>query len=120
VKLKEVVTKTNQSQSDSDFTNKVEKLYKVSLTDEVKKILSMDREVIFFDDLPILRKLSMDEVLNATQELSVDFIGKHLLPLLDIGDNDYIVFDVAESFWYKFNIVDEIKFSKAGTLQEYL
>jgi hypothetical protein len=98
------------------FTAQTENIYKASLSDEVKKILSLSEETMLYDDKPLLRKLSSAEIIEANEDLEVDFIGQSLLPVFDMGDNDFVVFDFAENRWCLFNIVDEIKFKEEEDL----
>jgi hypothetical protein len=120
MKLADVIKSLDQVQINKAFIDALEKFYGASFPDEVKRAASISSETVFYDDLPILRGLSNDEVMNASAELSVDFAYNHLLPLFDTGDNDYIVFDTKEKCWYLFNIVDETKFKKASKLSHYL
>lgn len=118
--LKDTLSRLAVLPIDNSFVSKVEALYKTSIPDIVKSVLSISKETTFYDDFSLLRVLSNDEILNASSDMAVDFLGKHILPVIDVGDNDYIVYDLEEKCWYKFNIVDEIKFSKAISLSEYL
>ena len=118
--LKDTLSRIVSLPIDNSFVSKVENLYRTSISDDVKRVLSISKEAAFYDDVSLLRGLSNAEVLNASTDMAVDFLSKHLLPIFDIGDNDYIVYDLAEKCWHKFNIVDEVKFSKANSLSDYL
>lgn len=120
MKLINALNELNKIKTDSLFVEKIELQYKIILPDNIRKIISLNKNGAFYDDLSFLRALSHDEIVGAAEELLVDFIGINLLPIFDSGDNDFIVFDLVEQCWYKFNIVDEIKFSKALDLSEYL
>ena len=102
-----------------DFIEVLEKNYNSVLPDVVKQIVSLSEDTVHYDDFSLIRGLSHDEIIDASTDMSVDFISKQLLPLFDLGDNDYIVYNVVEKTWYKFNIVDEIVFSKADDISEY-
>lgn len=104
---------------DMKFVEQIEKSYEVSLNEKLKKILSAKPEGEFFEGDDILRLLSHDEIINATHDLSVDFIGLKLIPMLDTGDNDYIVFDVENNCWCKFNIVDATRYKQRQELTEF-
>ena len=120
MKLSEVLIKLSDVTIDQTFVRSIETKYNAKLTDEVKKIISLNADTVFYDDKEVLRGLSNSEILNATEDLQVDLICKSLLPVFDTGDNDFIVFDLSENCWYLFNIVDEVKFKKATTISEYL
>lgn len=66
------------------------------------------------------RLLSLEEILNAPEELSVDFVSHGLLPVFDAFDNDFICYQVKNGKWCMFNIVDEVSFKKDSTLAELL
>ena len=120
MKLREILMRPSEVTADEAFVQNIESLYNASLSDEVKKIISLSQDVTFYEDKEIMRSLSNFEILNASDILQVDFIDKSLLPIFDIGDNDFIVFDLSENCWYLFNIVDEVKFKKAMSFSIYL
>jgi len=118
--LKKILSNLNDIVINGNFVQDVERLYKAELPESVKKILSLNRETNFYEDKPLLRGLSQSEILNADDDLSVGFQGMRLLPMFDIGDNDFIVYSVSENRWCQFNIVDEIAFKDAEELSELL
>lgn len=119
MKLKDKLINIVNVQIDTGFVAQLERAYGV-LPIEVKRLVSLNKETISYDDFSLLRSLSHAEITDASSDMAVDFIGKGLLPLFDVGDNDYIVYDVAEKTWCRFNIVDEVKFSISKTITELL
>ena len=101
---------------DEALVEQVQKNYEMELPQVVKHILSLHHEVSFYDDIPLLRGLSFHEILTANEDLKVDFIAQSLLPVFDIGDNDFVVYDFSEQVWCLFNIVDEVKFRKSSDI----
>lgn len=65
-------------------------------------------------------KLDNSLILNADEELQVDFNKYGLIPVFDAYDNDYICYQIKNAKWSMFNIVDEIAFKKDSTLQDLL
>jgi len=120
MKLKDTLSKLSDVKIDTGFVVQIETMYGKSISDEIKFIISISNEAVFYDDFPLLRSLSHAEIIDASEDMAVDFIGIDILPLFDVGDNDYIVFDFSEKTWCKFNIVDEAKFSEANNISEYL
>jgi len=120
MKLKETLSKLTEVKIDAAFVAQLETMYSTTFPDEVKRIVSISDDTVSYDDFSLLRGLSHVEISDASEDMAVDFIGKGILPLFDVGDNDYIVYDISEKTWYKFNIVDEVKFSKTSSLSEYL
>ena len=49
-----------------------------------------------------------------------DFDAKKILPLIDCGDNDFIVFHIGTNKWSRFNIVDECIFKERDSLEDVL
>lgn len=119
MKLKDTLAKLEEVKIDADFTAQIEAMYKADLPDEVKRILSLSNEAVFYEDFSLLRGLSHAEIIDASVDMAVDFIAKGILPLFDVGDNDYIVYDILEKVWCKFNIVDEVKFSTSHSISEF-
>lgn len=66
------------------------------------------------------RLLSLEEILDCSEDMQVDFSAIGLIPIFDIFDNDYICYQTKNNKWCIFNIVDEISFKKDSTLQELL
>jgi hypothetical protein len=120
VKLKNKLNELNNVKIDTDFVARLEITYRISLPIEVKSLVSLGKATIFYDDFPLLRGLSHDEILSAPSDMAVDFIGEKIVPIFDVGDNDYIVYDIAEGAWCRYNIVDGIKFGKSKALTELL
>lgn len=102
---------------DKKKKSKVEKIYGSELPEIVGKIISVATKPIFFDEY---RVLSFDEICEADDELSVNFSEKKIIPLIDCGDNDFIVFHCKSDEWSKFNIIDECIFKKRKSLNELL
>lgn len=120
MKLKSVIESLSKVTIDREFVAQLEKMYSTELPEKVKKVVSIDKASVFYDDFELLRGLSQEEIIEASEDMAVDFISTGLIPLFDIGDNDYIAYDTIDQMWCKFNIVDEIKFCKAQDLDEYL
>jgi len=120
MKLKEQLEKINDVQINEAFVNQVEGLYNKKIPDDVKKIISISSETVFYDDRPLLRGLSNSEIINAKDDLDVDFVSMLLLPIFDLGDNDFVTFDFSDNSWFLFNIVEEVKFKKAACISMYL
>ena len=102
---------------DRRLINKAQKVYG-ELPEEVQCILSFAKESVFFDDG--WRMLSFEEVMDAQKDLHVDFTGNGIIPLADCGENDFIVYHIADGFWSKFNIEDLTVFKKKPRLGDLL
>ena len=120
MKLKNKLSDLSNVTVDNSFVSNLEKEYASSLPDKVKLIVSINEETVFYEDFPLLRSLSHAEITDASSDMAVDFIGKKILPLFDMGDNDYIVYDITEKVWCMFNIVDDVKFGSCKELIDLL
>lgn len=99
---------------DGGRVSEVERVYGAELPEVLKKIISNNEETIFLDDG--VRILAFKEILNAKEELHVDFKADGIIPVADCGENDFIVYHFKETCWSKFNIIDEISFKKEKSI----
>jgi len=67
-----------------------------------------------------LIKLDISSIINANNELQVDFVNYGLIPVFDAFDNDYICYQINNNKWCMFNITDETVFKKDSFLQDLL
>ncbi|WKZ31090.1 MAG: hypothetical protein QY318_04610 [Candidatus Dojkabacteria bacterium] len=86
----------------------------------MKQILSIPENVSDYDEPIILRKLSSDMILKATEEMNSDFIGNHVLPIFDCSDNDYLGYDYSSKLWCMYNIVDDVSFNEHEDILDLL
>ena len=100
----------------AETVDKICSIYGFALPHYVAQFVSFSTESIFFEDE--WRTLSHDEIIDAEEDLHVDFAGKSMLPLIDCGENDFIVYCHTDGVWAKFNIVDECLFSKRSSLDD--
>lgn len=98
--------------------SQIENLYKTKLSELVKKIISHADRASFFEDER--RALTYSEIINPLDSLGCDFISLNLIPIIDVYDNTYIVFDYMHNTWGEYNISDEILFNESNTFQELL
>jgi len=103
---------------DSELVARVEHRYSVELPELLKRIVSHSEDPVFFDDGTHI--LSYAEVIDAEDDLHVDFSGRKIIPVADCLDNDYIVYDYEHDVWALFNTTDEILFKERESLEELL
>ena len=114
------IASLNNTSVSSTIIAKVKKIYGSSLDVSIQKLLSFDSNGMFLDDGAFCRLLSTNEITNAASELHVDFPGLGLIPFFDIEDNNFIVYDMRNKCWKKFNIVDETAYGTQATLSAIL
>ena len=112
------LTKVADTKINATKVDEINKIYGAGLPDELKRIISVAEESIFLDS--DYRILSVDEIKNASKELHVDFKGSGLIPLVDCGENDFIVYNFKTKTWSKFNIIDEAIFKKSDSFESLL
>ena len=92
----------------------IKKVYNKELPDIIKQIVSYSEESVFFDNE--WRTLSFSEIVEAEKDLHVDFVKLGIIPVIDCGENDFIVYHFDDGVWSKFNIIDECSFKKKEEL----
>ena len=95
----------------------IEIKYNCRLPMFIQEIISASQECIFLDN--DWRILSVKEILDAPEDLHVDFVELRILPLIDTGENNFIVYCLEKEDWSKFNIIDECFFKNKRTLDDY-
>ena len=98
-----------------DFVASVEKLYGITLTEELKHIVSVVMDDYFISQN--CRVLSATELLRTEDFTGVDFTELGMIPLVDCKDGDYIVYNFGTQKYEMYNIYDEVSFKKADSLE---
>ncbi len=96
----------------------IEGKYGVQFPEFVRRIISCAGETIFFDDE--WRTLSFDEIMDAEMDLHVQFVKKGILPIIDCGENDFVVYDIKKRTFSLYNIIDDCVFHEKEKLEELL
>jgi len=85
--------------------------------DIILKILSSFPKVELFDENES-RTLSLLEILNAEDDYGVPFQSRKFVPIVELRDNDLIVYDGNEKKWALYNVADESVFNRRETFEE--
>lgn len=115
---KEYLNSLSGVQVDREKTDKIASLFTGDLPDIVLRMISNAKEPVFLDDGS--RVLSFNEIADAETDLHVAFRDQGMIPLVDRGENNFIVYHFLDKIWSKFNIVDETVFGKKDSLAELL
>jgi len=118
--LKEEIKELDKVKIDDSLISKVEDLYEVKLSDELKRLISLNKEGVFYNDMGTLQGLSADDILDESDNLASECKELDLLPLFDIGDGIYIVYNLNKKCWSKFNVSEDDLFDEAQGLLEYI
>lgn len=118
MKVIDFINQIPNSEINSDIIKNIEEKYNIALNGFLRRLVSQTSKTIFFEGNIITRLLSIDEILDAPEDLHQDFIGKGYLPLFEIGDNDFIVYVNTKSNYAIYNIVDECLFNDTANIEE--
>lgn len=100
--------------------NELENLYGGKIRDlDVKKILSSAGDKSLFLD-GIWRALSYNEIVNFDQYNKTNLKEKHLIPIFDILDDTFIVYNIDTGSYAKYNIIDNRLYETESNLREYI
>ncbi len=95
---------------------KFEEQFSIKIDGELKEILSLCKgEPIFYEGEK--RLLSIDEILNSKEELN---LNENVIPIIDLYDNEFLVYDILNSHFTKFDISTETRFGKVDSIREYI
>ena len=92
--------------------------YGVSFPESIGRILSVLPQGGFLEGDDLCRVMSSSEIVSANETLHTDFVGKKLLPILDLGDNIFVVFDFSRHDFGRFNLNDELVYKHSGKLDD--
>jgi len=105
---------------DKNFIEKLEKTYGSNLDDYISRLLSKAPNGAFFEGDGVCKILSHDWILDASDDMCIDFVKWQLIPIFDMLDNDFVCYDLTNENWCMFYIVEELKFNEGKTLEECL
>lgn len=115
---KEYLERVQKCEIDVKKVEEIQKIYETEFLDNFKRIISMSEETIFLNE--DRRVLSFAEIVDAETDLHIAFKDKGIIPIVDCGENDFIVYHFNDDFWSIFNIIDESVFKKKDVLSELL
>lgn len=116
--VKEYLEQIREKAVNESKAGKIQEVYGCEFPEMVRKIVSACDETVFLDGDK--RMLSFVEIINAERELHVDFKNKHMIPVMDCGDNDFVVYHFNDDVWSMFNIVDETIFKKRNSFEDMI
>jgi hypothetical protein len=120
MRLRDALAGLDKVEIDKTCVSDIETLDQANLSTEVKKVISLNKDGVSYDDKSIFNGLSANAILNAYNDLYVDFVGLQLLPLFDIGDNEYIVYNLAKRCYAIYDISDDDEYSEESDLLKYV
>ena len=120
MKLRDALAKLDKVEIDKEIIGEIETLYKTTFSNELKKVISLNKDGVSYDDKTVFNGLSANAILNAYNDLYIDFVGLNLVPLFDIGDNEYIVYNLKKRRYALYDISDDDEYSEESDLLKYV
>jgi len=114
---KEYMIQVKDFEINREKAAEVEKVYHTEFPLLVQAIISNVSQSVFLEDC---RVLAYSEIINAKEDLKVDFTAKKMIPLFDCGENDFIVYHFDTKKWSMYNIIDNCSFKERETPDELL
>jgi len=120
MRLRDALAELDKVEIDKASVSEIEALYKTSLPNEVKKVISLNKDGVSYDDKSTFNGLSTNAILNAYNDLYIDFAALQYVPLFDIGDSEYIVYNLKNKCYAIYDISDDDEYSEKTNLLEYV
>jgi lambda repressor-like predicted transcriptional regulator len=120
MRLRDALVKLDKIEIDKESINEIETFYKTTLPTGVKKVISLNKDGVSYDDKSVFNGLSVNAILNAYNDLYVDFVSMQLLPLFNIGDSEYIVYNLKKRCYAIYDISDDDEYSEETDLLKYV
>ncbi len=113
---KEFLDSLNDVSISADVKGKMSIVYS-DVPEIILKILTKYPAPELFDENES-RTLSLNEALHAEEDNGVPFKSRNIIPIADLGDNDYIVYAGSQRMWCMYNILDETMFNEEETFEK--
>ena len=112
----EYIKLVRNTEIDKDREAEVTGIFGCKLNDVLARAISVADKVDFFDEER--RALSYKEIVGASELLGIDAVERGIIPVVDSYDCTYIVYQVNEGKWAKYNTVDKEVFKERDSLEE--
>ena len=114
----EFITASQNATPNASLMEALKHKYSISFPESIGKILSALPQGGFLEGDDFCRVMSSSEIVSANETLHTDFVGKKLLPILDLGDNIFVVFDSNRQEFGRFSLNDELVYWRSCTLND--
>lgn len=113
----ECLQKIQKTKVDRKVVSTLSTVYSADVPPIIEQIVTLFKSGGFVGSY---RFLSLDEIEYAEEDLHVHFKKRNIIPLVDCGDNDFIVYDYCNEKWMLFNIVEKVAFKKTSNFDDLL
>jgi len=120
MKLRDALTGLDNVEIDRAIISDIETLYKTKFPGELQRVISLNKDGVSYDEKSVFNGLSSNAILNAYDDLYIDFVGLNLVPLFDIGDNEYIVYNLKKKCYALYDISEDDEHSEERDLLKYV
>lgn len=114
---KDYLDKVNQIHIDKGVEKKIISAYGNHVPEFIIKAYSYSQAPELFDENES-RTLSLNEIVNAEKDFCVSFNSVGIIPFIEVGCDDYIVYDINMEKWCLYNIIDEVLFDRTECFSE--
>ena len=116
--IKEYLDALEAVEINKERVDKLIEIYGNEIPTIVQKIASFDMEDYFLGDE--IRILSFDGIIYADDDLNARFKDARLIPLADLMDGDYAVYNCVTGKWNMCNAYEGILFDEQDSLEKLL
>ena len=116
MKYENIIKELSKTKIDKSYVDSIEEYYGMKIPEDILKLLSIGKKTPFIDNVRIV---STKEIIESNVFLGVDCKTKGIVPLIDVFDNDFIIYSIKEKCYYIYNIVDDVLFDKKANLSDY-
>ena len=116
----EFITAVQTTIPNDSLVAAIERKYSVPIPERIAKILSVMPQGGFLSENDLCRVMSSSEIISATENLHTNFVGKKLIPIFDLSDNLFVVFDSNSQGFGRFSLNDELMYRRSDELNEIL
>ena len=116
--FKEYINTLATVEINKERIDKLVEIYGPEIPEIVQRIASYDMEDYFLEDE--IRILSFDGIMFADDDLNARFKDARLIPLADLMDGDYAVYNCVTAKWNMCNAYEGILFNEQDSLEKLL
>lgn len=114
----EYIKLINNTAIDKTRVKTINEVYSTNVNERISKIISLADTVDFFDEER--RALSYMEISKPEEIMEIDFVSKHMIPLVDIYDNSYVVYLIEDKQFALYNAIDDLEFKRSDSFEDLL
>lgn len=119
MRIKEFLTDIKKAEIDEKTKKSMLEVYGEYVPEDILAILSYSSKPELFDENES-RTLSLREVLQAEKIFKIPFASIKYIPIVDKGNNDFIIYDGEKKKWAMYNILEESVFDESDTIDELI